>query len=112
MVIKLIKKGFKYRLYQSKIYATYCFIIGSILFTIVSLIFFIGFLKLKYFKYAIIIGAAYVIIMVILILIHLWNKKVYRESLKELEESQNGTNKEKMKQLEYLINKSKVKFKK
>lgn len=105
-MIKLIKKGLRYRLYSSKIYATFCFIIGSILFTIVSLIFFIGFLKLKYFKYAIIIGVAYVIIMVILILTHLWNKKVYRESLKELEESQNGTNKEKMEQLEYLINKN------
>lgn len=68
--------------------------------------FFIGFLKLKYFKYAIIIGVAYVIIMVILILTHLWNKKVYRESLKELEEQQNGTDKEKVEQLEYLINKS------
>ena len=105
-MINLIKKGLRYRLYSSKTYATFWFIIGSILLTIVSLIFFIGFLKLQYFKYAIIIGVAYVIIMVILILTHLWNKKVYRESLKELDESQNGTDKEKMKQLEYLINKS------
>ena len=105
----LLKKGLRYRINSMKGYSFFSLIMAIIFLTIVSLIFLIVFLKINYINYAIIVGIAYIIVMIILIASYLWDRRIFNENLKELDKLQNGTDKEKMEELEYLINKNRKK---
>ncbi len=86
------KRNLRSKINADKLYDKYMFIFGIIFITLISLLFFIGFLAIKYYKYALIILIAYVIVMFIFILSYKWNRKVYNECLKELDELENKKN--------------------
>lgn len=86
------KRNLRSKINADKLYDKYMSIFGIIFITLISLLFFIGFLAIKYYKYALIILIAYVIVMIIFILSYKWNRKVYNECLKELDELENKKN--------------------
>lgn len=107
--MNLLKKGLRYRIHSLLTWINYILILEIIFSTILSLILFIGFISINYFTFATILGIAYIISMIVLIALFLWVRKIHKEGLIELDNLQNGTDKVKMEQLEYLINKKREK---
>ncbi len=105
----MLKKGLRYRIHSLLRWIKYLLILEIIFSTILSLILFIGFISINYFTFATILGIAYIIGMIVLIALFLWVRKILKEGLIELDNLQNGTDKVKMEQLEYLINKKREK---
>ena len=107
--MNLFKKGLRYRIHSLLTWIKYLLILEIIFSTILSLILFIDFISINYFTFATILGIAYIIGMIVLIALFLWVRKILKEGLIELDNLQNGTDKVKMEQLEYLINKKREK---